>query len=205
VTTRRHARRAAIQCRSSRERCHRPCSQSQLACDYFREGAQRQAQQAVCRCDTGIDSRASCGAGNTVRRGCPRCRIRLRLRDRDRRERPPVIGTVGSRCVGRFTDCGAVVHARGLAPRTRTPLGPRSSPDHILGWRIVEQRPDETVCQLRAWFLNAYNTFLCVDGRLVWSTFVRYERSVARVVWPPVSLLHRPLVRIALRRAATHA
>jgi hypothetical protein len=80
-------------------------------------------------------------------------------------------------------------------------LGPRSSPDHILGWRIVERGPDETVCQLNSGFLNAYNTFRSVDGRFIWSTFVRYERPVARLLWPPVSLLHRRLVRVRLRRA----
>jgi hypothetical protein len=69
---------------------------------------------------------------------------------------------------------------------------------------IVERSPDETVCHLRSWFLGAYNTFRFADGRLVWSTFVSYERPIARVIWPPVSLLHRPLVRIALRRAALH-
>jgi hypothetical protein len=84
-------------------------------------------------------------------------------------------------------------------------LGPRPSPDHILGWRIIDRRPDETVCQLRSSFLDACNTFRRVDGRLVWSTFVIYERPIARVIWPPVSLLHRPLVRIALRRAAAHS
>ncbi len=47
-----------------------------------------------------------------------------------------------------------------------------------------------------------YNTFRLVEGRLVWSTFVTYERPVARVIWPPISLLHRLLVRFALRRAA---
>ena len=78
-------------------------------------------------------------------------------------------------------------------------LGPRNSPDHILGWRIVERRPDETVCQLRSWFLDAYNTFRLDGGQLVWSTLVVYERPLARLVWPPASLLHRPLVRIALR------
>ena len=82
-------------------------------------------------------------------------------------------------------------------------LGPLSSPDHILGWRIVERRPDSTVCQLRSWFLNAYNTFVTDDGHLVWSTFVFYERPPAGLIWPLASLLHRPLVRIALRRAAS--
>jgi hypothetical protein len=81
-------------------------------------------------------------------------------------------------------------------------LGPRHSPDHVLGWRIVDRGPDETVCQLRSGFLNAHNMFRKAGGTLVWSTFVTYERPIARVIWPPASLLHRLLVRIALRRAA---
>ncbi|MEY2422765.1 MAG: hypothetical protein QOI95_2832 [Acidimicrobiaceae bacterium] len=84
-------------------------------------------------------------------------------------------------------------------------LGPRGSTDHILGWHIVGRSPDETACQLRSGFLGAYNTFRLADGRLVWSTFVTYDRPIARVIWPPVSLLHRSLVRIALRRAALHS
>src|SRR6266851_873540 len=71
----------------------------------------------------------------------------------------------------------------------RLRLGPRGSPDHILGWHIVDRRPDETVCQLRSGFLGASNTFRLVDGRLVWSTFVTYERPIAKVLWRPVSLL----------------
>jgi hypothetical protein len=83
-------------------------------------------------------------------------------------------------------------------------LGPRRSQDHILGWNIVERRPDETVCQLSSGFLGAYNTFRLADDQLVWSTFVTYQRPIARIIWPPVALLHRPLVRLALRRAASH-
>jgi hypothetical protein len=83
-------------------------------------------------------------------------------------------------------------------------LGPRTSPEHILGWHITKRSPEETVCQLSSNFLDATNTFQRVDGRLVWSTVVTYDRRVAGVIWPPVSLLHRPLVRIALRRASRH-
>jgi hypothetical protein len=84
----------------------------------------------------------------------------------------------------------------------RLRLGPRHSPDHVLGWRIVDRSPDETVCQLRSGFLDAHNVFRELDGMLVWSTFVTYERPIGRVIWSPVSLLHRLLVRVALRRAA---
>ena len=81
-------------------------------------------------------------------------------------------------------------------------LGPRRSPDHILGWRIVERRRDETTCRLDSWFLSASNSFRLTEDRLVWSTFVTYERPIAKLVWPPVSLLHRALVRVALRGGA---
>lgn len=83
-------------------------------------------------------------------------------------------------------------------------LGPRRSRDHILGWRIVDCHPEEIACQLDSWFLNGYNTFRLTDGHLIWSTFVTYERPIAKVIWPPVSILHRALVRSALRRAARH-
>ena len=83
-------------------------------------------------------------------------------------------------------------------------LGPRPSPDHILGWQIASRGVDDTVCELRSGFLTAYNVFRTTDGRFVWSTFVTYDRSVARLIWLPVSLLHRFIVRVAIRLAATH-
>lgn len=81
-------------------------------------------------------------------------------------------------------------------------LGPRPSPEHILGWRIVERRPEETVCRLESRLLTARNTFRAADGRLTWSTYVSYRRTPARLIWPPLSLVHRALVRDRLRRAA---
>ena len=74
--------------------------------------------------------------------------------------------------------------------------------DSVLGWSIVERLPNETVVEARSRLLTAHNTFRREDGRLIWSTFVRYDRPFGRIVWLPVSLLHRPMVRYALRRAA---
>ncbi len=84
----------------------------------------------------------------------------------------------------------------------RLRLGPVHSSDHILGWHIADRNIDETVCQLGSGFLTAHNIFRRVDGTFVWSTFVSYQRPRARLIWPPVSLVHRLLVRISLRRAA---
>jgi hypothetical protein len=82
-------------------------------------------------------------------------------------------------------------------------LGPRSTPDHILGWHISDRGDDLIVCRLQSSFLSAYNTFERADRRMIWSTFVIYERGIGRLIWPLVSLVHRPLVRMALRRAAS--
>lgn len=81
-------------------------------------------------------------------------------------------------------------------------LGPRSSPDHILGWQIFERDPNTTACQLHSGFLAAVNIFHRAEGRFIWSTFVTYDRPIARVIWLPVSVIHRLLARLALRRVA---
>jgi hypothetical protein len=83
----------------------------------------------------------------------------------------------------------------------RLRLGPQHSPDYILGWRIVGRQREETVCQLASPFLNACNTFHLDGGQLVWSTLVFYERPMARMIWPPLSVVHRFLVRVSLRKA----
>lgn len=82
----------------------------------------------------------------------------------------------------------------------RLRLGPPHSSDHILGWSLTERRPEQAVCQAQSSFLTAYNTFVRRDDQFVWSTYVFYDRPVARLIWPPVSLLHRPLVRLSLAR-----
>jgi hypothetical protein len=56
---------------------------------------------------------------------------------------------------------------------------------------LADRRPDAA---------EAYDTFHLDGGRLVWSTYVFYERLIARLIWPPVSLLHRRLVVRTLAR-----
>jgi len=73
----------------------------------------------------------------------------------------------------------------------------------LADWRIISSDLHETVCYLRSGSLSAHNTFSKDDGTLIWSTFVTYERPAARIIWPPVSLPHRLLVRISLQLAAS--
>ena len=84
----------------------------------------------------------------------------------------------------------------------RLRLGPRQSPDHILGWKIIRRQPEDTVLELRSKFLTAHLVSRRAETHLSWSTFVRYDRRTAAFVWPPVSLVHRRTVPLALQLAA---
>ena len=95
------------------------------------------------------------------------------------------------------------VYVAGWRLVLRLRLGPRNSPDHVLGWRIVHRLPDETVVDAASSFLSAHNGFRRERDSIIWSTFVRYKRPIAKIIWPPVSVFHRVLVRRALRRAAS--
>jgi hypothetical protein len=81
-------------------------------------------------------------------------------------------------------------------------LGARPSSDHVLGWKVIRSLPDETVLTVRSPLLTAHLVFRRDGSRLVWSTFVQYDRSIAAFIWPPVSLFHGPIVAYALRSAA---
>jgi hypothetical protein len=81
-------------------------------------------------------------------------------------------------------------------------LGPYPSPEHVLGWRIVEGAPDSITLELRSWLMTARQMFRTEQSRVTQATLVRYERRIAAVLWPPVSILHRQIVPRCLRAAA---
>jgi len=87
----------------------------------------------------------------------------------------------------------------------RLRLGPLRSPDHVVGWTVAESSPERAVLTTESSFLTGRLEFRLDGGDLVWSTFVGYRRAPARVLWPPVSVLHRVIVPYALGRAARSA
>jgi hypothetical protein len=86
-------------------------------------------------------------------------------------------------------------------------LGPRSSPGHVLGARVVRSEPD--VIQLdvsgpimRGVIVSRKTAPTCI----VVTTYVVYERpSLARIAWTIAAPLHRWVARYLLTRTATHA
>lgn len=80
----------------------------------------------------------------------------------------------------------------------------RPSPDHLLGWKIAARGENWMRIEAASWFLTAHVVMHVNEGQLSFASFVRYDRPLAALVWPPVSLIHRQ-VALALVRSAIRA
>jgi hypothetical protein len=80
-------------------------------------------------------------------------------------------------------------------------LAPGRSPTHVLGWRILDDRPDTMTLQARSALITGHNVVIVRESTVLWITLVRYERPVARPIWRLVELVHR----ITLPYTLTHA
>lgn len=92
-----------------------------------------------------------------------------------------------------------LVHRRALRFR----LGPTTSPDHVLGWRIVDSGPDlvrlEAAGPLGSGVIVARRS---TPYSAVATTFVFFDRPIARHLWLVIGPLHRRIAPYLLRRAA---
>lgn len=79
----------------------------------------------------------------------------------------------------------------------------RPSPDHLLGWKIVERGERWVRIEADSWFLTGHVVMHAEDGLMSFASFIRYDRRLAAVVWPPVSLVHRQVALSLARTAAT--
>lgn len=84
----------------------------------------------------------------------------------------------------------------------RFQLGPRSSPSHVLGWKIVGRAPGEITLEVRSVLLTAHKVVRVEDSRVIMTTFVRYERQMGRFVWSAIAPVHHRTEPYLLGRAA---
>jgi hypothetical protein len=82
-------------------------------------------------------------------------------------------------------------------------LGPRPSPDHVLGWRIAETSPNAIRLKLRSPLMTAQLILRVTSSTTVLTTHVYYTRSLARPLWAAVGLIHRQMIPYLLGRAAS--
>ncbi len=83
------------------------------------------------------------------------------------------------------------------------PLERTASADTIAGWPIRGRGDDWILLENASWFVRATLRVTAADGVVSLATSVRYDRPVARVVWPLLSVVHRRLVPGLLRAAET--
>jgi hypothetical protein len=83
-------------------------------------------------------------------------------------------------------------------------LARRRSPEHVLGWAILDREPDSLTIESRSWYLTSRLLFQTEPAHVTLSTHVRYDKPIAKVLWPPVSILHRQILPRLLRHAAAH-
>jgi hypothetical protein len=82
----------------------------------------------------------------------------------------------------------------------------RPAPDRLLGWQIVDRDEHWIRIEAASWFLTGHVVMHVDEGRISFASFIRYDRWLAAIVWPPISLIHRQvaltLVRSAIRAHA---
>jgi hypothetical protein len=81
-------------------------------------------------------------------------------------------------------------------------LAPRTSPEHVFGWAILDRSPDSITIESRSWYLTSRLLFETDPAHVKLSTHVRYDKPIAKALWPPVSILHRQILPRLLRHAA---
>jgi hypothetical protein len=80
-------------------------------------------------------------------------------------------------------------------------LAPRSSPDHVLGWPIAHATDEMIVLEAPFRFGTARNVVLAEPSRVVLTTFVRYEKPLARATWSGAALLHERIIPYLMNHA----
>jgi hypothetical protein len=84
-------------------------------------------------------------------------------------------------------------------------LGPRPSPDHVLGWRRVSADPELAVYEAQSPITEANLVMRLETNRAVLSTFVHYRRpAIAGSIFVVAGPIHRAIIPYLLDRAAEH-
>ncbi|MET9315340.1 hypothetical protein ABZX12_26285 [Kribbella sp. NPDC003505] len=77
------------------------------------------------------------------------------------------------------------------------------SSDIVAGWQIRERDDEWIRLEATSWFLAANLVVQVTGDSVALATFLRYDRWLAHLIWPPLSAVHRQLVPGVLRKAAS--
>jgi hypothetical protein len=80
-------------------------------------------------------------------------------------------------------------------------LAPVPSPDTVAGWRVGGRGGDWIRLEAASWSLRGNLVVQTAGRRVSLTTCLQYDRWWGRLVWPPLSAVHRHLVPTVLRDA----
>ncbi|HVE74626.1 MAG TPA: hypothetical protein VNA30_05995 [Mycobacteriales bacterium] len=73
------------------------------------------------------------------------------------------------------------------------------SPERIAGWRIAHRGDTWIRVEASSWCMTANIVFALEASQVSFATFIGYDRPVARLLWRPVSAVHRAVAPDFLR------
>jgi hypothetical protein len=82
-------------------------------------------------------------------------------------------------------------------------LGPRPSPDHVMGWAIVARAPDAITLEVRSALATARKVVRVDASRVVMTTFVRFEWWAGKAIWSAIAPVHHRTEPYLLGHAAS--
>jgi hypothetical protein len=75
------------------------------------------------------------------------------------------------------------------------------SAGHIGGWRIASEGDDWIVCETSSFYATINAVCEVGDGGVSLTLLARFDHPVARLVCPPITLVHRRGIGLLLRKA----
>jgi hypothetical protein len=81
-------------------------------------------------------------------------------------------------------------------------VGPLRSPGFIHGWKIADGGDDWIRLENASWFMTTHLVLKVYARQVSFALFVRYDRRIAAVIWPPFSVVHRQAGRALIGQVA---
>lgn len=81
-------------------------------------------------------------------------------------------------------------------------LQTQPSTEHVAGWKIAERGDDWIRLEASSWYMTAHVIVQVANDRLSIGLFVGYNHHLGRVLWPPISVVHRRAMPGLLRHSA---
>lgn len=85
----------------------------------------------------------------------------------------------------------------------RARIGPMTAPDHVLGWKVIVDRPDAFAVGLDGSNALVRLIALTPPGHAVLATQIRLDSTPVRMLWPAIRDGHRFFAPYLLNRAAS--